>query len=99
MGLFDGLKKTKELNKQSNWKQGTLPTAIHFNEDHMVLETVTSNSIIFYRDIISVEQVALNVEIRTASKTFRLTSKKIRGGKDLAKDLQLDILRRVSENK
>ena len=99
MGLFDIARKSKEIKKQAEWKQGALPTLIEFNEDHMKLITATETDIIFYKDIVDVQQVTMIVNIRTIRKTYSLTSAKLRGGSDKAVELQMKLLELMQKNK
>ena len=99
MGLFDITRKSKEIKKQAEWKQGMIPTLIELNEDHMKLVTATETDIIFYQDIVDVQQVTRIVNIRTMRNTYSLTAAKLRGGGDKAVELQMQLLEKMSKNK
>lgn len=99
MGLFDKMKKSKEFRKTAEWKQGLIHTHVELEEDHMKLLTETSMDIIFYKDIMSVQQVSHVVNIRTNVKTYSLTARKIRGGTDKAIELTQQILEMMNKNK
>lgn len=96
MGLFDGIKKNKEINKKSEWKQGLTNTILELNEDHIKLTTITKTDIVFYKDIVEVEQIRKIIYIRTIRKTYALTSRK---GKERATELQMQLLEKMSEYK
>ena len=99
MGLFDSMKKSKELNKKAEWKQGLINTVIEFNPDHMKLITATYTDVIFYKDIMSVQQSVYVVNIRTNVKTYSLISKKKRGGTEKAAALTEQIIGFMNQNK
>ena len=99
MGLFDSLKKSKEVQKEAEWKVGLMPTFIEFYEDYLQLVSTGATDTIFYKDIMSVEQSAFVVTLRTNVKTFALTSRKKRGGTDRAIALQHQILEKIAEKK
>lgn len=99
MGLFDSMKKTKELNKKAEWKQAMIKTVIEFNPDHMKLITATQTDVIFYKDIMSVQQATFVVNIKTNVKTYSLTPKKLRGGSEKAAALVEQITMKMNENK
>ena len=99
MGLFDGMKKSKEIQKKADWKVGLMPTFIEFHDDYMQLISTGSTDTIFYKDIMSVEQTAYLVNIKTNVKTYPLTSRKKRGGTDRAIALQQQILEKIAEKK
>ena len=99
MGLFDSMKKTKELNKKAEWKQALTKTVIEFNPDHMKLITATQTDVIFYKDIMSVQQSVHVVNIRTNVKTYSLTPKKLRGGSEKAAALTQQIIEYMNQNK
>ena len=99
MGLFDSMKKSKELNKKAEWKQGLINTVIEFNPDHMKLITATQTDVIFFKDIMSVQQVTFIVNIKTNVKTYSLSSRKKRGGSDKAAALTEQIIGFMNQNK
>ena len=99
MGLFDSLKKSSEIGKKAEWKVGLAPAIIEFQEDHMKITSTGATDIIFYKDIMSVEQTAFVVTFMTNVKTFTLTSRKKRGGTDKAIALQQQILENMSKFK
>jgi hypothetical protein len=99
MGLFDSMKKTKELNKKAEWKQGIINTVIEFNPDHLKLTTATQTDVIFYKDIMSVQQATFVVNIKTNVKTYSLTPKKLRGGSEKAAALTQQIIEYMNQNK
>lgn len=96
MGLFDSIKKSKEIKKNSDWTQGLNHTILELNEDHMKLTTIAETDIIFYKDIIEVQRIRKLVNVRTIRKTYPLTSKR---GKERAEELQLQLLKKISEYK
>ena len=98
MGLFDAMKKSKEINKKAEWKQGLNNTVVELNEDHIKLYNSATSTIIFYRDLVSVDQTVNIVNIRTKAKTFPLTSRKLRGGTEKAIELQEKLIEKISEN-
>ena len=99
MGLFDSMKKSKELNKNAEWKQGIINTVIEFNDDHMKLVTATQTDVIFYKDIMGVQQSTRIVNIKTNVKTYSLISKKRRGGSENAAALTQQIIEYMNKNK
>jgi hypothetical protein len=99
MGLFNTIKKQKNINKKAEWKQGLIQTVVELNEEYMQLITATVTDTIFYKDIMNVEVVVNVVNIKTNVKTFSLMSKGIRGGSDRAEALGVEILRKMSEYK
>jgi hypothetical protein len=99
MGLFDSMKKTKELNKKAEWKQGIINTVIEFNPDHMKLTTATQTDVIFYKDIMSVQQATFVVNIKTNVKTYSLMSRKKRGSSEKAAALTQQIIEYMNQNK
>ena len=99
MGFLDEMKKAKNLHKKAEWKQGLSNTVVELNDDHMKLIAPGSTDIIFYKDIMNVEQNLFTVNIKTNVKTFSLISKKKRGGTDKAAELQQQLIEKISENK
>ena len=99
MGLRDRMKKSKEVNKKSEWRIGGIPTVVELNEDHIRLYNSAVENVIYYRDIMNVEVAPLIVNIKTNVKTFSLQSRKLRGGTDKARELQSQILAKMSEFK
>jgi hypothetical protein len=99
MGLFNTIKKQKNINKKAEWKQGLIQTVVEFNEEYMQLITATVTDTIFYKDIMNVEVVVNVVNIKTNVKTFSLTAKRKHGGKDLANQLYNDVIVKMGENK
>ena len=87
MGLFN-------RRKKSEWKQGLIPTDVELLEDHMKLITATNTDIIFYQDIMSLQQVPKILNIRTNVKTYSLFGKT-----DRARELEAQILEKMSANK
>ena len=87
MGLF-------KRRKKSEWKQGLIPTDVELEKDHMKLITATNTDIIFYKDIMSLQQVPKVLNIKTNVKTYSLMGKTER-----AKELQSQIMERMSANK
>ena len=98
MGLFDIAKKSKEINKKAEWKIGATQTIVELEDTHMKLINISSQDIIFYKDIVSVDQTGAVVKIHTAAKTYSLISRKLRGGMDKAQELQLQILEKINES-
>ena len=99
MGLFDSIKKSKEVNKKSEWRIGGIPTVVELHEDHIKIYNSAVENIVFYRDIMSVEVAPLIVNIKTNVKTYSLQSRSLRGGTDKARELQGQILAKMSECK
>ena len=99
MGLFDKMKKQKEFNKKAEWKQGLIPTIVELNEDHIKLTGPASTDIVFYKDIMNLECVGMNVRIKTNVKTFSLVSEGLRGRSERARVLQEQILEKMMEYK
>lgn len=99
MGLFDSIKKSKEINKAAEWKIGVTPTVVELNEDHIRLYNSAVENVIYYRDIMNVEVAPLIINIKTNVKTFSLQSRKVRGGTDKARGLQSQIMSKMSEYK
>ena len=99
MGLFSRTKKSVEFRKQAEWEQGVIPTIIEFEDNHMKLVTEHKTDVLFYKDIVTVEQASFTVIIQTISKKFTLMTKKKRGGSDKAKELQSILLEKMIQNK
>ena len=99
MGLFSRTKKSVEFRKQAEWEQGVIPTIIEFEDNHMKLVTEHKTDVLFYKDIVTVEQSSFTVIIQTMGKKFILMSKKKRGGSDKARELQMTLLEKMSEHK
>jgi hypothetical protein len=99
MGLFSRTKKSVEFRKQAEWEQGVIPTIIELEDNHMKLVTEHKTDIVFYKDIVTVEQASFTVIIQTISKKFTLMTKKKRGGSDKAKELQSILLEKMIQNK
>ena len=99
MGLFSRTKKSVEFRKQAEWEQGVIPTIIEFEDNHMKLISEHKTDIIFYKDIVTVEQSSFVVTIQTIGKKFRLMAIKKRGGTDKAMELQMTLLEKMSEHK
>ena len=99
MGLFDSIKKSKEINKKAEWRVNNLPTVVKLNKDHILLYNSAAENVIYYKDIVNVEVVPLIVNIRTTVKTFSLQSRKVRGGSDKARELHAQIVEKMSEVK
>ena len=99
MGLFDSIKKSKEVNKKSEWKIGLNPVVVELNEDHLLLYNSVINDIVFYRDIRGVEVSPLVVTIKTNVKSYQLRSRSVRGGTDKARELQMQLMEKMSEYK
>ena len=99
MGLFDSIKKSKEVNKKAEWRIGAIPTVVELHEDHIKIYNSAVENFVFYQDIMSVEVAPLIVNIKTNVKTFSLQSRSVRGGSDKARGLQEQILLKMSECK
>ena len=99
MGLFSRTKKSVEFRKQAEWEQGVIPTIIELEDNHMKLVTEHKTDVLFYKDIVTVEQASFTVIIQTISKKFTLMAKKKRGGSDKAKELQSILLEKMIQNK
>lgn len=99
MGLFDTMKKSKEVNKKAEWADGVIPTIVELNEDYLRLYNSATENNIFYQDIKNVEVAPMIINIKTNVKTFSLRSRKLRGGTDKARELQEQILAKMSECK
>ena len=96
MGLFDTIKKSKEVNKKAEWRIGGIPTVVELNDDHIRLYNSAVENIVFYKDILDVEVVTRIVNIRTNVKTFSLQNRKVRGGGDNARELYSQIMEKMS---
>ena len=96
MGLFDKRKEQKEFNKKAEWKQGLFPTIVELNDDHMKLITQGYTDVVFYKDIIFVEQVSRIVNFRTNVKKFSLIYKNRKNGSEAAGMLQSHIMEKMS---
>ena len=99
MGLFDTIKKSKDVNNKAEWKYGLVPAVVELNEDHLRIYNSANEDIVFYRDIINVEVVPMVINIKTMVKTFSLRSRSVRGGTEKARELQGQILAKMSEYK
>ena len=99
MGFFDKMNEKKNFRKTAEWRQGLIHTHIELNEDHLKIITLTETDIVFYKDIVEVQQVTRVVNIRTIRKTYSLSYYKLRGGGDKAVELQMRLLELMSENK
>ena len=95
MGFFDSVKKSKEIKNKAEWKQGLNHTIIELEKDHLKLLTVAGTDIIFYKDIVEVQQVNKVVNIRTTMRTHSLISK---NNTEAAQELQLELLHKISDN-
>ncbi len=96
MGLFDTIKKSKEVNKKAEWRIGGIPTVVELHDDHMKIYNSAVENIVFYKDIMDVQVVRNIVNIRTNVKTYSLQNRKIRGGSPLAVELQGELLAKMS---
>lgn len=99
MGLFDSGRRNKEIKKVAEWNQALMPTLLELNEDHMKLTTAAETDIVFYKDIVDIQQVSRIVTIKTLRKTYTLTARKRRGGGEKAADLQMQLLELMQKNK
>ena len=99
MGLFSSVKKSKDLNKKAEWKQGLVNTVVEFYPDHMKLITATFTDVVFFKDIMSVQQATFVVNIKTNVKTYSLIARKKRGGSEKAAALVEQITMKMNENK
>ena len=96
MGLFDTIKKSKEVNKKAEWRIGGIPTVVELHDDHIRLYNSAVENVIFYKDIMNVEVAAMVVNIKTNVKTFSLQSRSVRGGSDKARELYSQIMEKMS---
>ena len=99
MGLFDTIRKSKEVSNKAEWRMGAIPVIVELNDDHMKLITSTVTNTIFYGDIMSVEQAMSVVNIKTNVKDYSLLSKGLRGGTAKATELSNQILEKMAEYK
>lgn len=99
MGLFDTMKKSREIAKNAEWKKGVNNTLVELHDNHIKLITPTITDTIFYKDIVNVEQNYNTVVISTPAKTYKVVSRKLRGGSDRAAVLCQSILEQVMEYK
>ena len=99
MGLFDTIKKSKDVNAKAEWKIGAFPTVVELNEDHMKLYNSATQELVFYRDIKSVEQSVNIVNIRTNVRTYSLRYRKLRGGTDKAMEFTALLSEKISQFK
>lgn len=95
MGFFDSVKKSKEIKNKAEWKQGLNHTIVELEKDHLKLLTAAGTDIIFYKDIVEVQQVNKVVNIRTTMRTHSLISK---NNAEAAQELQLELLHKISDN-
>ena len=95
MGFFDSVKKSKEIKNKAEWKQGLNHTIVELEKDHLKLLTTAGTDIIFYKDIVEVQQVNKVVNIRTTMRTHSLISK---NNAESAQELQLELIHKISDN-
>lgn len=96
MGLFNTIKKQKQTNKKAEWKIGLIPTIVTLEDTHMKIANTVSEDIVFYQDIMFLEQVTRYVNIRTNVKKYSLRSNH---GSEGAKILHRDLLVKMNECK
>lgn len=96
MGLFDSIRKSKEIKNKAEWKQGLNHAIVELENDHLKILTAAGTDIIFYKDIVEVQQVNKVVNIRTTMRTHSLISK---NNPESAQELQLELLHNISDNK
>ena len=96
MGLFNTIKKQKQTNNQAEWKIGLIPTIVTLEDTHMKIANSVSEDIVFYQDIMFLEQVTRYVNIRTNVKMYSLRSNHGSAG---AKMLHRNLLEKMSKCK
>ena len=99
MGLFDTIKKSKEVNQNAEWKMGAIPTVVELNDDHIRIYNSATQEMVFYKDIKSVEQSVNIVNIRTNVRTYSLRYRKLRGGTDKAMEFTSLLSEKISQFK
>lgn len=80
MGLFGDIKKTKKSDFVVNKKV----TLIDLHDEYIHFSRPGKEFSIFYKDIKNIEKDVLNIKIKTNVKEYKLTPRKLRGGKELA---------------
>ena len=74
MGLFG---KSRKIKKESEWRLGLSHALLEFEDTYFKIITATSEDIIFYKDIMFLEQVGKIINFRTNVKRFSLISRQV----------------------
>lgn len=96
MGLFGSIRKSTKVKKESDWRLGLNHVMIDLTDDYIRMTTSFSEDIVFYKDIIFLEQIGKYVNFRTNVKSFSLRSK---NSSEAAAALHQDLLMKMSEHK
>lgn len=95
MGLFGDIKKTKKSDFVVNKKV----TLIDLHDEYIHFSRPGKEFSIFYKDIKNIEKDVLNIKIKTNVKEYKLTPRKLRGGKELANEMYDNLISKMSEVK
>ena len=91
MGLFDGIKKTKN----AKWTVNKKPTLIELHDTSIHCTSSAKEFDIFYLDIKNIEKQVYVIKIKTTVDDFKFTPRKIRGAKDLADEMYDEIVEKM----
>jgi len=96
MGLFSSISKSRKIKKESEWRLNLNHVMLDLTEDYIRMTTSVTDDIVFFKDIIFIEQIGKRVNFRTNVKSFSLKSK---DSVESAVALHQEIIMKMSQNK
>lgn len=99
MGFMDRMKQSHNVGKNAQWRLGAKPAIVTLNDKYINIEYGGGEVNIFYKDIQQVEKRVMDIHIKTIADNYKLTTMRIKGGRDLADDLYKQLLDKVAEFK